>query len=114
MAGQLHFAARASGLLEPAYASARYDQIEGLSGEAVEIADTEPDVERARLTIDARFALIGRLRRYLGSQVLLTVWLSLNAKTPRRALVRQEEDSMFRRIRFPACIQERPMSGQEG
>ena len=44
------------------YTAARHDQIEGLGGEAVEIADTEPDIERARLMINVRNALIGRLQ----------------------------------------------------
>jgi len=44
------------------YAAVRHDQIEGLAGEAVEIADSEPNIDRARLMIDARFAWIGKLR----------------------------------------------------
>jgi hypothetical protein len=48
------------------YAIARWSQIDWLLGETVDIAETEPDLARARLMIDARFAMIGRLwpRKY--------------------------------------------------
>ena len=43
------------------YAEARSEQAYHLANEAVEIADTEPDIARARLMIDARFAWISKL-----------------------------------------------------
>lgn len=48
------------------YAIARWSQIGWLLDETVDIAETEPDLARARLMIDARFAMIGRLwpRKY--------------------------------------------------
>jgi Bacteriophage Sf6, terminase small subunit-like len=48
------------------YTAAREDQIEGLLGETIEIADTDPIVERAQLRINARFAWIAKLhaRKY--------------------------------------------------
>ena len=48
------------------YAAAREAQIDHLLGENVEIADTDPIVERARLRINARLAWIAKLhaRKY--------------------------------------------------
>lgn len=44
------------------YAEARDDQIDGLAGDATEIAYTEPDLARARLMINTCFLRIGRMR----------------------------------------------------
>ena len=44
------------------YAEARDDQIDGLAGDATEIACTEPDLARARLMINTCFLRIGRMR----------------------------------------------------
>jgi hypothetical protein len=48
------------------YAIARWSQIDWLLEETVEIAETEPDLARARLMIDTRFGMVGRLwpRKY--------------------------------------------------
>jgi hypothetical protein len=48
------------------YTAAREAQIDHLLGENVEIADTDPNVERARLRINARLAWIAKLhaRKY--------------------------------------------------
>ena len=48
------------------YTAAREDQIDGLLGENVEIADTDPIFERARLRIAVRRAWIAKLhpRKY--------------------------------------------------
>ena len=48
------------------YTAAREDQIDGLLGENIEIADTDPNIERARLRINARLAWIAKLhpRKY--------------------------------------------------
>ena len=44
------------------YAKARCAQIEWLLDETIDIAKTEPDLARARLMINARFARIGKLQ----------------------------------------------------
>ena len=44
------------------YAEARDDQIDGLAGDATEIAYTEPDLARARLMVNTCFLRIGRMR----------------------------------------------------
>jgi len=48
------------------YAEARWEQIHCLADETIDIAETEPDIARARLMIDARFAWIAKLhpRKY--------------------------------------------------
>ena len=48
------------------YAIARWSQIDWLLDETVDIAETEPDLARARLMINARFGMVGRLwpRKY--------------------------------------------------
>ncbi len=44
------------------YAAARQAQADGLAGQILEIAESEPDIARARLMIDARFALMAKLQ----------------------------------------------------
>jgi Bacteriophage Sf6, terminase small subunit-like len=44
------------------YAEAQDDQIEGLAGDATEIARNEPDLARARLMDNTCFARIGKIR----------------------------------------------------
>jgi hypothetical protein len=44
------------------YADARWDGIEWLLDETIEIAKTEPDLARARVMINTRYSLIGRMQ----------------------------------------------------
>jgi hypothetical protein len=44
------------------YAQARRAQTDRLFEEAIDIADTEPDVARARLMINTRYSLAGRMQ----------------------------------------------------
>jgi hypothetical protein len=44
------------------YAEARSAQIEWLLDETIEIAETEPDLARARLMINTRYSLIERMQ----------------------------------------------------
>ena len=48
------------------YADARWDGVDYLLDETIEIAKTEPDLARARLMINTRYSLIGRMspRKY--------------------------------------------------
>jgi hypothetical protein len=48
------------------YAEARWAQVDWLLDETIEIAESEPDLARARLMINTRYSLIGRMspRKY--------------------------------------------------
>jgi hypothetical protein len=58
------------------YTAAREAQIDHLLGENVEIADTDPNVERARLRINARLAWIAKLHAAALLTKLRKTWMS--------------------------------------
>jgi hypothetical protein len=66
------------------YTAAREAQIDGLLGENVEIADTDPILERARLRIAARLAWIAKLhpRKNIDNRVWQRLLTKLEASHP--------------------------------
>lgn len=66
-------------LLAEQYARAREDQADYIAGEVLEIADTEPDPNKARVRIDARKWAAGKLKpKVYGDRIQLDGDMNVN------------------------------------